>query len=234
MSTGSPPAGHGPHVTRVMIVDDQELVRVGFTMILERAGLEVVGQAGDGVEAVAVAEQTRPDVVLMDVRMPRMDGIEATRRVLALLPQARVLMLTTFDLDEHVYAAVKAGACGFLLKDVSPTDLAHAVGVVARGEAMLAPALTRRLLERFASTPATIPADTGVAALAERERQVLTGVARGRSNKEIAAALFLSEATVKTYVSRLLAKLQLRDRVQLAVLAYEAGLIRPGQIDENA
>jgi DNA-binding NarL/FixJ family response regulator len=218
-------------VTRVLIADDQELVRVGFTMILERAGLTVVGQAADGVDAIALAVQTQPDVILMDVRMPKMDGIEATRRVLAQLPSVRVLMLTTFDLDEHLYAAVKAGACGFLLKDVSPDDLVHAVDSVSRGEAMLAPALTRRLLERFAQAPVAGVTNPMIAGLAERERQVLTLVARGQSNKEIGDGLFLSEATVKTYVSRLLAKLGLRDRVQLAVLAYEAGLIRAGHRD---
>jgi DNA-binding NarL/FixJ family response regulator len=215
-------------MTRVVIADDQELVRVGFAMILERAGITVVGQAADGAEAVEVAVSTEPDVVLMDVRMPRMDGIEATRRLLARRPAVQVLMLTTFDLDDHVYAAVKAGACGFLLKDVSPDDLVHAVRSVARGDAMLAPVLTRRLLERFADVPPEGAVDPAIAALAERERQVLTLVARGDSNQEIAATLFLGEATVKTYVSRLLAKLHLRDRVQLAVLAYESGLVRAG------
>jgi DNA-binding NarL/FixJ family response regulator len=212
----------------VVIADDQELVRVGFTMILERAGVTVVGQAADGLEAVEVALATEPDVVLMDVRMPRMDGIEATRRLLTRRPAVQVLMLTTFDLDDYVYAAVKAGACGFLLKDVSPDDLVHAVRSVARGDAMLAPALTRRLLERFAAAPPEGAVDPAIAGLAERERQVLTLVARGDSNQQIAAQLFLGEATVKTYVSRLLAKLQLRDRVQLAVLAYESGLVRAG------
>jgi DNA-binding NarL/FixJ family response regulator len=216
-------------VTRVLIADDQELVRVGFAMILERAGLTVVGQAGDGVEAIALAAETQPEVILMDVRMPRMDGIEATRRILAAQPAVRVLMLTTFDLDEYLYAAVKAGACGFLLKDVSPDDLVHAVASVSRGEAMLAPVLTRRLLERFAQAPAAGVTHPSIAGLGERERQVLTLVARGQSNKEIGETLFLSEATVKTYVSRLLAKLRMRDRVQLAVLAYEAGLVRAGE-----
>jgi DNA-binding NarL/FixJ family response regulator len=215
-------------VTRVVIADDQELVRVGFAMILERAGLTVVGQAADGVEAVEVSVAAEPDVVLMDVRMPRMDGIEATRRLLARRPGVQVLVLTTFDLDDHVYAAVKAGACGFLLKDTSPEDLVHAVRSVARGDAMLAPALTRRLLERFADAPPEGAVDPVIAALPERERQVLALVARGSSNQEIAAALFLGEATVKTYVSRLLAKMQLRDRVQLAVLAYESGLVKAG------
>jgi len=214
-------------MTRVLVVDDQALVRAGFRLILERAGLEVVGEAADGLEALEVAGRTAPDVVLMDVRMPRLDGIEATRRLLAAQPGVQVLALTTFDLDEYVYAAVRAGACGFLLKDVAPADLVHAVGVVARGEAMLAPTLTRRLLERFGSQP---PPDRPVdlPGVTEREREVLLLVAHGRSNQEISNELFLSEATVKTYVSRLLGKLGVRDRVQLAVLAYERGLVRAG------
>jgi DNA-binding NarL/FixJ family response regulator len=220
-------------MTTVVIADDQELVRVGFTMILERAGLTVVGQAADGAEAVEVSLAVAPDVVLMDVRMPRMDGIQATRRVLERRPGMRVLMLTTFDLDEYVYAAVKAGASGFLLKDVSPDDLVYAVRSVARGDAMLAPALTRRLMERFAAAPPEGILDPTVTALSERERQVLALVARGHSNQDIAAILFLGEATVKTYVSRLLAKLHLRDRVQLAVLAYESGLVRAGAHDRR-
>jgi DNA-binding NarL/FixJ family response regulator len=215
-------------VTRVLVVDDQELVRAGFRLILERAGVEVVGEAGDGIEAIEVAEQTQPDVVLMDVRMPRLDGIEATRRLLASHPETKVLALTTFDLDEYVYAAVRAGASGFLLKDVKPSDLVHAVEVVARGDAMLAPALTRRLLERFASAPRPGGLPDELAAVPPREVEVLTAVATGASNAEIAATLFLSEATVKTYVSRLLARFDLRDRVQLAVLAYESGLVVPG------
>jgi DNA-binding NarL/FixJ family response regulator len=214
-------------MTRVVVVDDQELVRAGFRLILERAGMQVVGEAADGEEALTVAGRERPDVVLMDVRMPRLDGIEATRRLVAVQPDVKVLALTTFDLDEYVYAAVAAGACGFLLKDVPPADLVHAVGVVARGEAMLAPALTRRLLERFASTP---PVSTAaLQGLTERERAVTVLVARGRSNQEISAELFLSEATVKTYVSRLFTKLAVRDRVQLAVLAYETGLVQAGR-----
>jgi DNA-binding NarL/FixJ family response regulator len=178
---------------------------------------------------VALAAAQRPDVVLMDVRMPGLDGIEATRRISAEPDAPRVLVLTTFDLDEHVYAAVEAGASGFLLKDVAPDDLVHAVGVVARGEAMLAPALIRRLLERFAR-PAPSPAASAVVSqLSEREAGVARLVARGRSNAEIAATLYLSEATVKTYVSRLLTKLGLRDRVQIAVWAYESGLVRVGE-----
>lgn len=213
---------------RIVVVDDQELVRSGFALILERAGIEVVGQAGDGVEAIEVVRATRPDVVLMDVRMPRLDGIEATRQLVASRPDIRVVALTTFDLDEYVYSAVRAGACGFLLKDVSPDDLVHAVKSAAAGETMLAPALTRRLLERFASgpTPGTLP--PALAELSERELDVLRLVARGLPNAAIGTELFLSEATVKTYVSRLLTKLAARDRVQLAVLAYESGLVIAG------
>jgi DNA-binding NarL/FixJ family response regulator len=214
---------------RVVVVDDQELVRAGFALILAKAGMAVVGQAGDGAEALALVAETEPDVVLMDLRMPRMDGIEATRELARRNPQVKVLALTTFDLDEYVVAAVNAGACGFLLKDVPPADLVHAVGVVARGEAMLAPVLTRRLLERFATGPASGPLPPELTALSERETVVLRLVARGRSNQEIGRELFLSEATIKTYVSRLLAKLARRDRVQLAVLAYESGLVRPGE-----
>jgi DNA-binding NarL/FixJ family response regulator len=215
-------------VTKILLVDDQELVRAGFRLILERAGVEVVGEAGDGLEALEVAASTRPDVVLMDVRMPRLDGIEATRRLLATMPETKVLALTTFDLDEYVYAAVQAGASGFLLKDVKPSDLVHAVEVVARGDAMLAPALTRRLLERFASAPLPGALPGELNAVPAREVEVLMRVATGASNAEIAVTLFLSEATVKTYVSRLLARFGLRDRVQLAVLAYETGLVVPG------
>ncbi len=211
---------------RVLIVDDQELVRQGFALIVQHAGMDVVGQAADGIEAVDRAAELDPDVVLMDVRMPRVDGIEATRRLYANGFSGRVLALTTFDLDEYVYAAVRAGAAGFLLKDVSPDDLVHAIRVGARGDAMLAPALTRRLLERFAEGPG--PGDpTGLPPLTERELAVVRLVAKGLSNAEIGAELYLSEATVKTYVSRLLTKLDLRDRVQLAARAYESGLVRP-------
>jgi DNA-binding NarL/FixJ family response regulator len=215
-------------VTRVVLVDDQELVRAGFRLILERAGVDVVGEAADGEEAVAVAAATEPDVVLMDVRMPRMDGIEATRRVVAAQPATRVLALTTFDLDEYVYSAVRAGAAGFLLKDVSPADLVHAVHVVARGDAMLSPALTARLLARFAAQPEPGSEVDTLDGVTDRELEVLRLVARGLSNQEISTELYLSEATVKTYVSRLLTKLGLRDRVQLAVLAYERGVVRVG------
>ena len=217
-------------MTRVVVADDQDLVRAGFRLILERNGVEVVGEARDGIDAVAVTAQVRPDVVLMDIRMPRLDGIEATRRIVAASPSIRVLVLTTFDLDEYVYEAVRAGASGFLLKDVPPSDLVHAVSVVERGDSMLAPTLTRRLLERFAGGP---PATNGVppefSVLTERELDLVRLVAAGRSNAEIAQELFLGAATVKTYVSRILTKLDLRDRVQLAVLAYETGFVRPGQ-----
>ena len=211
---------------RVVVADDQELVRAGFRMILERGGIEVVGEACDGAEAVAMAAALSPDVILMDIRMPVLDGIEATRRVVQRDPRVRVVVLTTFDLDEYVVEAVRGGASGFLLKDIPPADLVHAVGVIARGEAMLAPALTRRLLERYASEPAGGP-DERVAALTDREREVMLLVSSGRSNAEIGVELFLSEATVKTYVSRLLTKLDLRDRVQLTVLAYESGVVVP-------
>jgi DNA-binding NarL/FixJ family response regulator len=215
---------------KVLVVDDQELVRAGFRLILDKAGMTVVGEAADGVEAIEKTLATMPDVVLMDIRMPRMDGIEATRRILAKAPQPpRVLALTTFDLDEYVYAAVRAGASGFMLKDISPDDLIHAVRVVARGEAMLAPSLTRRLLERFAQQPIPGTLRGSLPSLSERELAVLKLVAKGKSNSEIGAELYLSEATVKTYVSRLLTKLDLRDRVQIAVLAYESGLVHVGE-----
>jgi len=218
-------------VTRVIVADDQELVRAGFRLILERNGIEVLGEAANGVEAVALANELRPDVVLMDVRMPELDGIEATRRLLAgPSVTTRVLMLTTFDLDDYVYEAVRAGASGFLLKDVAPDDLVHAVRVVARGEAMLAPAVTRRLLEQFVRRPPVTGLPAELADLSEREVAVVRLVARGLSNADIGRELYLSEATVKTYLSRILAKLGLRDRVQVAVLAYESGLIQPGGV----
>jgi DNA-binding NarL/FixJ family response regulator len=213
---------------RVLVADDQELVRGGFRLILERAGMLVVAEAADGQEAVDLTREHSPDVVLMDIRMPRMDGIEATKVLLADDDPPRVLALTTFDLDEYVYQAVRAGASGFLLKDVSPDDLVHAVRSVARGDTLLASAVTRRLLERFSNAPldGVLPAE--LTGLPERELEVARLVARGLSNSDIGRELFLSEATVKTYVSRLLARLGLRDRVQLAVLAYETGLVRPG------
>ncbi|SOC51799.1 response regulator transcription factor [Ornithinimicrobium cerasi] len=223
--TSRGPGGPGTPL-RVVLVDDQELVRVGFRLILERAGLVVVAEAQDGVEAVEAVRQERPDVVLMDIRMPRLDGVEATRRIMALAGERpRVLVLTTFDLDEYVYEAVRAGASGFLLKDVAPDDLVHAVWVVARGDTMLAPALISRLLERFTARPPAGALPPALAALTEREVEVARLVARGLSNAEISGRLYLSEATVKTYVSRLLTKLQLRDRVQIAALAYRSGLV---------
>ena len=224
-------AGRGRgRMIRVIIADDQELVRAGFRMILEHNGIDVVAEAADGLEAVARTREFTPDIVLMDIRMPTLDGIEATRRVTA-LPQSttRVLILTTFDLDEYVYEAVRAGASGFLLKDVAPQDLVHAVTVVARGDAMLAPAVTRRLLEQFVRRPPATGTPPAVEDLTERELSVTRLVARGLSNTEIGGKLYLSEATIKTYLSRILAKLNLRDRVQLAVLAYECGLVEPGR-----
>lgn len=214
---------------RVVIADDQDLIRAGLAMIIEaRPDLTVVGEAADGVEAVAVANRTRPDVVLMDVRMPRQDGIAATRELVSGGNPARVVMLTTFDLDEHVYAALRAGASAFLLKDTRPADLAEAVRVVARGEALLAPTVTRRLLDRFADRLPGGTADRGrLAALTAREVEVLTLAARALSNAEIAERLFLSTATVKTHVSAVLTKLGLRDRIQAVVFAYDVGLVRP-------
>ena len=214
---------------RTLVVDDQELVRAGFRMILERGGLEVAGEAADGAAAVSLTRSLEPDVVLMDIRMPVMDGIEATRQVVQRNPGTKVVVLTTFDLDEYVLDAVRAGASGFLLKDIPPADLVHAVRVVARGDALLAPSLTRRLLEQFAATPRRAPEASLLERLTPREQEVVRLVASGLSNAEIGATLFLSEATVKTYVSRLLAKLDVRDRVQLTVLAYESGLVVPGE-----
>ena len=211
---------------RVLICDDQALVRSGFRAILEtRPDLEVVGEAENGVEAVALAERRSPDVILMDIRMPIVDGVEATRQLVAKGSAARVLILTTFDLDEYVHAAIRAGASGFLLKDVKPADLVHAIHVVAAGEALLAPTVTRRLLERFATTlPVGDHTGKGLAELTTRETEVLRLLAGGLSNAEIAAKLVLSEATVKTHISNILRKLRLRDRVQAVILAYETGL----------
>lgn len=214
---------------RVVVVDDQALVRKGFTLILgEEPDIVVVGEAGDGREALSVCHECEPDVVLMDLRMPVLDGIEATRRITA-ASSARVLVLTTFDLDAHVYDAIRAGASGFLLKDVRPDDLAHAVRSVAAGDTLMAPAITRRLVEQFVRRPAPGTSPPVLAALTDREREVLTLMARGRSNAELAAELFLSETTVKTHVVRILAKLGVRDRVQAVVTAYECGLVRPGE-----
>ncbi|WP_086664829.1 response regulator [Lentzea kentuckyensis] len=214
---------------RVVIADDQAFVRIGFRMILTSGGIEVVGEAADGVEAVAAVRDLKPDVVLMDIRMPTMDGLEATRRIVRSEADCRVLMLTTFDLDRYVYEALAAGASGFLLKDVTPEHLVAAVRLIETGDALLAPSITRRLVERFAAdAPPTPAVHRDLAALTPREREVLTLVGHGRSNSEIADDLTLSEATVKTHVARIFAKLELRDRAQAVVLAYETGLVTPG------
>jgi DNA-binding NarL/FixJ family response regulator len=216
---------------RVVIADDQMLVRSGFRLILNSAGISVVAEAADGKEAVAAALKYQPDVMLMDIRMPEMDGLEATRRILASRSAAdlRIIILTTFDLDQYVYAALAAGASGFLLKDVSPEHLIAAVQLVRSGDALLAPSITRRLVERFAGQQPAAEVSADLSALTPRELEVLGLMARGRSNAELAADLTLSEATVKTHVTRILTKLQLRDRVQAVVLAYEIGLVRAGQ-----
>jgi DNA-binding NarL/FixJ family response regulator len=221
-----------PSPVRVLVADDQELVRAGFCVILEAAdGITVVGEAANGRQAVEGTARHHPDVVLMDVRMPEMDGLQATSLITAAAgPAPKVVMLTTFDLDDYVYAALRAGACGFLLKDAPRHDLIAAVRAAAAGNALLAPTVTRRLIERFARLPAELaPAPSQLAALTARERDILLQVARGRSNAEIAAALFLSEATVKTHIGHVLAKLSLRDRVQAVILAYEAGIVVPGE-----
>ena len=216
---------------RVLVVDDEALVRGGIRMIVgAQPDIEVAGEAGDGREALEQARALRPDVVLMDIRMPELDGLEATRRLLATHGEApRVLVLTTFDLDEYVYEAMRAGASGFLLKSAPPEQLVNAVRVVAAGDALLAPSITRRLIEQFVRRPP--PGSVRPAALetlTERELEVLKLVARGLSNAEIGAQLFVSEGTVKTHVNRILRKLDLRDRVQAVVLAYESGLVQPG------
>jgi DNA-binding NarL/FixJ family response regulator len=215
-------------VIRVLVADDQPLVRGGFRMILdERPDLELVGEAGNGAEALELAGRLDPDVILMDVRMPELDGVEATRRLVSGGTRARVLVLTTFDLDEYVYAAIRAGASGFLLKDVQPDELADAIRVVAAGNSLFGPAATQRLLDRFVQQgePREPPA---VGELTDREREILELLARGLSNAEIAERLFLSEATVKSHVSAILRKLGVRDRVQAVIAAYEAGIVRAG------
>ena len=217
---------------KVLLCDDQALVRSGFRMILEaRDDFEVVGEAEDGREAIELAAITSPDVILMDVRMPGVDGVEATGAILSAGSTARVLILTTFDLDEYVVRAIRAGASGFLLKDVRPQQLVDAIRVVADGEALLAPAITRRLLDRFAASLADAPNAAALDELTGREREILQLVAQGLSNGEIAERLVVGESTVKTHVSSILRKLQLRDRVQAVIAAYDAGLVRPAVSD---
>ncbi|MEO3798064.1 response regulator transcription factor [Nonomuraea sp. B10E15] len=216
---------------RVLVVDDQALLRGSFRALIDAVpGITVIGEAGTGAAAVELASRERPDVVLMDVRMPEMDGIEATRRICAAPETAsvRVLILTTFDLDAYVYAGLRAGASGFLLKDTPPDGLLTAIRVVAAGEALLAPTVTRRLIAEFARRPATPPFAPSLDGVTDREREVLTLIARGLSNAEICAQLHLSPATVKTHIGRLLAKVHARDRSQLVIAAYEAGLVTPG------
>jgi DNA-binding NarL/FixJ family response regulator len=233
----------GSEGLRVVVADDQQLVRTGFRMILAADGIDVVAEAADGVAAIEAVQRTRPDVVLMDIRMPVLDGLEATRRILG-EPQAtespspRVIILTTFDLDQYVYDALAAGASGFLLKDVTPEHLVSAVRLVRSGDALLAPTITRRLVEKFAApvagpaAPRVRTAHGELSALTARELEVFRLLARGMSNAELAAELQLSEATVKTHVARILAKLQLRDRAQAVVAAYETGLVTPGAASE--
>ncbi|MGH7919824.1 MAG: response regulator [Candidatus Dormibacteraceae bacterium] len=226
----SEPAAPGPPL-RLVIVDDQALVRAGFRLILEaEPDIQVVGEPADGEEAVAAVRRLRPDLVLMDIRMPRLDGLEATRRILGGGAPCRVIVLTTFDLDEYVFGALRAGASGFLLKDVSPEQLVAAVRLVQAGDALLSPSITRRLVERFAAPadPST-PEVQGLNELTAREREVLLLLSRGHSNRELADRLHLSEATVRTHVARILSKLGVRDRVQAVVVAYESGLVRPGR-----
>ena len=225
-------------LVKVLIVDDQSLVRAGFRMILDaEPNVEVIGEAADGREAVEAVARVTPDVILMDIRMPNLDGLEATRRILAGRTDGpRVLMLTTFDLDEYVYEALRAGASGFMLKDTPPEQLVAAIHVVASGDALLSPAITKRVIEEFIRRPpssiATAPSPK-VAELTARELEVLGFMARGLSNAEIARDLFVSETTVKTHVARILMKLDLRDRVQAVVFAYETGIVQPGSGDSG-
>ena len=216
---------------RVLIVDDQALVRAGFKMILDaEPEIDVIGEAADGIAGLEAARSLRPDVVLMDIRMPELDGLEATRRLTSAGDGPRVLILTTFDLDEYVYEALRSGASGFLLKDTPPEQLVQAITVVAEGEALLAPSITKRLIEEFVRTGGTTQTEPppGIQELTSRELEVLRLIARGFSNAEIAKELFVSETTVKTHVARVLMKLGLRDRLQAVVLAYESGLVQPG------
>ena len=231
-------AAEGGAITRCLIADDQAMVREGFAAVLgSQPGLLVVGQAVDGADAVGQAHELDPDVVLMDVRMPVMDGLEAARRILraaAIPARPRVLMLTTFDLDEYVYEALRAGASGFLLKDATAAELVHAVRVVAAGDALLAPSVTRRLITDFARQPHAGPPPASLSALTPRETEVLRLVAHGLSNTEISDTLVIAEQTTKTHVGRILAKLDLRDRAQAVVLAYESGLVSPGRPEPGA
>jgi DNA-binding NarL/FixJ family response regulator len=223
--------GSGAALIRIVLVDDQELVRAGFRMVLDaQPDMQVVGEAADGLGAVDLARRLHADVMVMDARMPRLDGVEATRRIRQAGDLPRVLMLTTFDLDEYAFAALKAGASGFLLKDVPPEELLFAIRAVHSGDSVVAPSTTRRLIDQFAALlPGGQDAPSELADLTDREREVLALVAQGLSNAEIAQRLFVSEATVKTHVGRVLAKLCLRDRVQAVVYAYEHGLVRAGQ-----
>ena len=217
---------------RVLIADDQALVRSGFRLIIESRGdLEVVGEAENGEQAVRLAAELDPDVILLDIRMPNLDGIEATKAIVASGARARILVLTTFDLDEYVYGAIRAGASGFLLKDVRPPDLIDAIRLVAAGNALLGPTVTRRLLTRFAESPGSPDgsADAALASLTDRERVILRLLAEGLSNAEIAGRLVVSETTVKTHVSNLLRKLHVRDRVQAVVVAYQTGIVAPAR-----
>ena len=230
MSAGSAGDGVDPAAIRLLVVDDEALIRSGFRLILQsEPGFQVVGEAADGAAAIEEALRLRPDVVLMDVRMPRMDGVEATRR-LTESTDAKVLILTTFDLDAYLFDAVRAGASGFLLKDVPPDDLADAIRAVARGDALIEPRMTRRLLDEFARQPSSAGprGGDGLDTLTQRELEVLRAVARGLSNAEIAEELYISETTVKTHVAHILTKLALRDRIQAVVLAYESGLVAAG------
>jgi DNA-binding NarL/FixJ family response regulator len=216
---------------RVLVVDDQALVRTGFRMVLDaEADIEVVGEAADGLQAIQAARRLRPDVVLMDIRMPNLDGIQATQQLAGpdVADPACVLILTTYDVDEYVFAALRAGACGFLLKHTSPEELVQAIRMVASGEGLIAPAVTRRLIAEFARTPAAPQPPRELERLTEREREVLALVAQGKSNAEIAKQLVVGATTVKTHVGRVLTKLGLRDRIQAVIYAYEAGMIRPG------